>query len=68
MPAAPRQAGRSWHLTGARDNGEQTIDDRLFALLNAKQTSLSAVLDGKAEDLGIEAGSIIASLMSDWVG
>jgi SWI/SNF-related matrix-associated actin-dependent regulator 1 of chromatin subfamily A len=57
-----------WHLTGARANGEQTIDDRLFALLNAKQTALTAVLDGKAEDLGIEAGSIIASLLSDWVG
>lgn len=56
-----------WHITGARANGEQTIDDRLWALLNSKQTALSAVLDGFAEDLGAEAGSIIASLLADWV-
>lgn len=57
-----------WHLTGARMNGELTIDDRLFNLLNAKQEVLSAVLDGSAEDLGAEAGSILASLLADWVG
>jgi SNF2 family DNA or RNA helicase len=58
----------AWHITGARTNGVETIDDRLFNLLNAKQTVLSAVLDGFAEDLGAEAGSILASLLADWVG
>lgn len=57
-----------WHLTGARANGELTIDDRLFGLLNAKAEVLSAVLDGNAEDLGAEAGSLLASLLEDWVG
>jgi hypothetical protein len=45
-----------------------TIDDRLFNLLNAKQEVLSAVLDGNAEDLNVEAGSLVASLLADWVG
>lgn len=58
----------AWHLTGARSNGEQTIDDRLFALLNSKAETLSAVLDGSAEDLGAEAGSLIGALLADWVG
>lgn len=58
----------AWHITGARTNGQLTIDDRLFALLNAKQETLSAVLDGNAQDLGVESGSIIASLLADWVG
>lgn len=57
-----------WHLTGARLNGEKTIDDRLFGLLNSKAEVLSAVLDGNAEDLGAEAGSILASLLEEWVG
>lgn len=62
------EAVTCWHVTGARTNGQLTIDDRLFALLNAKQETLSAVLDGTAQDLGVESGSIIASLLSDWVG
>jgi SWI/SNF-related matrix-associated actin-dependent regulator 1 of chromatin subfamily A len=57
-----------WHLTGARANGQLTIDDRLFGLLNSKAEVLSAVLDGNAEDLGAEAGSLLASLLGDWVG
>jgi SWI/SNF-related matrix-associated actin-dependent regulator 1 of chromatin subfamily A len=57
-----------WHLTGARANGELTIDDRLFGLLNNKAEVLSAVLDGNAEDLNVEAGSLVASLLADWVG
>lgn len=57
-----------WHLTGARTNGELTIDDRLFGLLNSKAEVLSAVLDGNAEDLNVEAGSLVASLLADWVG
>lgn len=57
-----------WHLTGARSNGELTIDDRLFGLLNSKQEILSAVLDGNAEDLNVEAGSLVSALLADWVG
>lgn len=62
------EAVTCWHITGARAKGDLTIDDRLFALLNAKQETLSAVLDGKATDLNMEAGSILASLLADWVG
>lgn len=57
-----------WHLTGARTNGDLTIDDRLFGLLNAKQEVLSAVLDGNAEDLNVEAGSLVSALLADWIG
>lgn len=57
-----------WHLTGARTNGELTIDDRLFSVLNAKHEVLSAVLDGNAEDLNVEAGSLVSALLADWIG
>lgn len=63
-----REAVTCWHITGARTNGELTIDDRLFGLLNAKQETLSAILDGHAQDLGVESGSIVASLLADWIG
>lgn len=57
-----------WHLTGARSNGIDTIDDRLFALLNGKAEVLSSVLDGYAEDLNAEAGSLISALLEGWLG
>ena len=55
------------HLIGARKNGSDTIDERLFALLNAKQEVLSAVLDGFAEDLNADTDSLVSALLSDWV-
>lgn len=58
----------AWHLTGARDNGELTLDDRMFGLLNAKEENLTAVLDGFGEDLGAEDGSLISALLTGWVG
>jgi SWI/SNF-related matrix-associated actin-dependent regulator 1 of chromatin subfamily A len=57
-----------WHITGARTDGQLTIDDRLFSVLNSKQEVLSAVLDGNAEDLNVEAGSLVSALLADWVG
>jgi SNF2 family DNA or RNA helicase len=63
-----REAVTCWHITGARTNGELTIDDRLFGLLNAKQETLSAILDGNAQDLGVESGSLVASLLAEWLG
>lgn len=57
-----------WHLTAVKDNGEDCIDGRLYALLNHKQEVVSSVLDGFAEDLGAEAGSIVSALLEEWVG
>lgn len=57
-----------WHITGAREDNQLTVDDRLWALLNHKQEVLSSVLDGFASDLGAEAGSVIAQLLHDWLG
>ena len=58
----------AWHLTGARTNGDLTLDDRMFGLLNAKEENLTAVLDGFGEDLGAEDASFISSLLTNWVG
>lgn len=56
-----------WHLTGARTNGELTIDDRLFALLNSKAEITSSITDGVARDLDAESGSIIGALLDGWI-
>lgn len=61
------QSVTCWHLTAVKENGEETIDGRLYAVLNAKQSVLSSVLDGFAEDLGAEAGSVLAALLREWV-
>lgn len=62
------EAVTCWHITGAREDGQDTIDDRLFRLLNHKAEVLSSVIDGFANDLNIEAGSVVASLLAEWVG
>ena len=58
----------AWHVTAVREDGTDTLDGKLYALLNHKQEVVSSVLDGFAEDLGSEAGSVIASLLEEWVG
>lgn len=62
------EAVTCWHVTGARANGELTLDDRMFDLLNRKQANLSLVLDGHSEDLGAEEASFVSALLSEWVG
>ena len=62
------EAVTCWNLLGVRSNGVDTIDERLFALLNSKQEVLSSVLDGFAEDLNADNDSLLSSLLSDWVG
>lgn len=57
----------SWWLT-AIDPSMPTIDARMWGLINAKQTTISAVLDGWGEDMNAEAGSITALLLSDMMG
>jgi SWI/SNF-related matrix-associated actin-dependent regulator 1 of chromatin subfamily A len=58
----------AWHITAVQEDGTETIDGRLYAILNHKQEVVSSVLDGFAEDLGAEAGSVIASLLEEWLG
>lgn len=57
----------SWWLT-AIDPSMPTIDARLWNLINAKQTTISACLDGWGEDMNAEAGSITALILSDMMG
>jgi hypothetical protein len=40
----------------------------MWQILNSKQETISACLDGWAEDMGAEAGSVTALLLSDMMG
>jgi SNF2 family DNA or RNA helicase len=57
----------AWWLT-ATDPASPTIDSRMWQILNQKQTTISACLDGWGEDMGAEAGSVTALLLSDMMG
>ena len=57
----------AWWLT-AIDPEMPTIDLRMWQILNQKQETISACLDGWAEDMGAEAGSVTALLLSDMMG
>lgn len=57
----------AWWLT-AIDPNMPTIDLRMWQILNAKQETISACLDGWAEDMNAEAGSVTALLLSDMMG
>lgn len=57
-----------WMLAVDSNPSGITIDDRLWALLNAKHETVSAVLTGFGEDLGAEGGSITQSLIEGIVG
>lgn len=57
----------SWWLT-AIDPDKPTIDARMWVICNSKQETISACLDGWAEDMGAEAGSVTALLLSDMIG
>lgn len=57
----------AWWLT-AIDPKMPTIDLRMWQILNAKAETISACLDGWAEDMGAEAGSVTALLLSDMMG
>lgn len=57
----------AWWLT-AIDPNRPTIDSRMWQILNHKKTTISACLDGWGEDLGAEAGSVTALLLSDMMG
>ncbi|NBU12330.1 MAG: hypothetical protein EBT40_02725, partial [Betaproteobacteria bacterium] len=58
-----------WLLAVDSNNAEApTIDDRMWALLNAKHETVSAVLTGYGEDMGAEGGSITQSLIDGIVG
>lgn len=57
----------AWWLT-AIDPQQPTIDLRMWELLNAKQTTISACLDGWGEDMGAEAGTITALLLTEMMG
>lgn len=61
------EAVTCWHLLGVRGDNQSTIDERLFNLLNAKAEVLSSVLDGSAQDLGMEEGSIVSALLEGWI-
>jgi len=54
----------SWWMT-AVDTQRPTIDMRLWSLLNTKAESVSAVLDGWAENLNADAGTMTAQLLKD---
>lgn len=54
----------AWWLT-AIDPNAPTIDARMWRICNAKQESISACLDGWAEDMGAEAGSVTALLLEE---
>jgi len=53
-----------WWIT-AVDTENYTIDMRLWDLLNSKAEVTSAILDGWAENLNADAGSITAQLLKD---
>lgn len=57
----------AWWLT-AIDPDTPTIDLRMWQILNNKQETISACLDGWAEDMNAEAGSVTALLLSDMMG
>lgn len=57
----------AWWLT-AIDPNTPTIDLRMWQILNSKQETISACLDGWAEDMNAEAGSVTALLLSDMMG
>jgi hypothetical protein len=57
----------AWWLT-AIDPEMPTIDLRMWQILNQKQETISACLDGWAEDMNAEAGSVTALLLSDMMG
>lgn len=57
----------AWWLT-AIDPKKPTIDSRMWQILNNKKTTISACLDGWGEDMGAEAGSVTALLLSDMMG
>lgn len=57
----------AWWLT-ATDPASPTIDSRMWQILNQKQTTISACLDGWGEDMNAEAGSVTALLLSDMMG
>jgi SNF2 family DNA or RNA helicase len=57
----------AWWLT-AIDPEMPTIDLRMWQILNNKQETISACLDGWAEDMNAEAGSVTALLLSDMMG
>lgn len=54
----------SWWIT-AVDTQSPTIDMRLWSLLNMKAEVTSAVMDGWAENLNADAGSMTAQLLKD---
>ena len=60
----------AWWLLAVDSNNNEapTIDDRMWALLNAKHETVSAVLTGYGEDMGAEGGSITQSLIDGIVG
>lgn len=54
----------SWWIT-AVDTDSPTIDMRLWSLLNMKAEVTSAIMDGWAENLNADAGSMTAQLLKD---
>lgn len=54
----------SWWIT-AVDTKSPTIDMRLWDLLNVKAETTSAVMDGWAENLNADAGTVTAQLLKD---
>lgn len=57
----------SWWMT-AIDPTKPTIDARMWEICNAKQETITACLDGWGEDMGAEAGSVTALLLSEMMG
>ena len=57
----------AWWLT-AIDPKRPTIDSRMWNLINDKAETISACLDGWAEDLNAEAGSVTALLLKEMIG
>lgn len=57
-----------WLLSVDGVTNAPTIDDRLWALLNAKHETVSAVLTGHGEDMGAEGYDITNALIDGIVG
>lgn len=57
-----------WMLAVDNNIALPTVDDRMWALLNAKHEVVSAVLTGNGEDMGAEGGSITQELIEGIVG
>jgi SWI/SNF-related matrix-associated actin-dependent regulator 1 of chromatin subfamily A len=57
-----------WMLAVDNNIAQPTVDDRMWALLNAKHEVVSAVLTGNGEDMGAEGGSITQELIEGIVG